>query len=141
VTYQKAQIRAYRAADESHLFTVARSAFGEGEAWSDGRTLAVLERDTVFVAELAGRPAGYVAVEHADDAVRILHLLVDPVHEGEGVGHQLIDYAEGFAIAERARRLEVVVESDNVRAHDFYRRRGFTPGASDDLLELVLPFE
>ena len=39
---------------------------------------------------------------------------------------QLLEYAEGFAIAERAARLQVVVEEDNRRALDFYRSVGAT---------------
>jgi len=138
VTYRKATIRPYRAEDESLLFSLARASFGERPAWSDAGTLTALESDTVFVAELDGEPAGYVALEREGDAVRIEQLLVSPRHEGEGVGRQLVDYAEGYAIAAGAARLQVVVEEDNVRARDFYRRRGFA-AAGGTLLELTLP--
>src|SRR5207302_5752869 len=106
--------------------------------WDDGRTLTALETDVVFVAESAGGVAGYVALEREDDAVRIAQLLVAPVHEGEGIGRQLLEYAEGYAISEGALRLEVVVEGDNRRALAFYRGRGFVP-VEGDLLALVLP--
>lgn len=138
MTYRKAAIRPYRSEDESVLFSLARESFGERSAWSDSQTLVALETDTVFVAELGGTPAGYVAVEREGEAVRIEQLFVSPHHEGEGVGRQLLEYAEGFAIAERAARLQVVVEGDNSRALDFYRGRGFVP-AGDDLFELILP--
>ncbi len=136
--YRKATIRAYREEDESLLFSLARGVFGERSTWSDSRTLTALETDTVFVAELEGGPGGYVALEREGDAFRIEQLLVSPVHEGEGVGRQLLEYAEGYAIAEGAARLQVVVEADNRRALDFYRGRGFVP-AGDDLYELTLP--
>jgi ribosomal protein S18 acetylase RimI-like enzyme len=138
VTYRKTIIRSCRAEDESLLFTLARSSFGEHTTWDDGRTLAVLETDTVFVAELDGRPAGYVALEAEGDAVRIEQLFVSPEHEGEGVGRQLLEYAEGFAISRGARILQVVVEGDNRRALSFYCGRGFTE-ASAGLFQLVLP--
>jgi ribosomal protein S18 acetylase RimI-like enzyme len=138
VSYRKAAIRPYRAEDESLLFTLARESFGTRPAWSDTETLAALETDTVFVAELEGAPAGYVAVEAVADALRIDQLFVSELHEGEGVGRQLLEYAEGFAISEGAARLEVVVEGDNRRAFDFYRGRGFVQ-AGEDLLELTLP--
>lgn len=138
MTYRKATIRPYRTEDESLLFTLARGVFGERSTWDDRRTLTTLATDTVFVAELAGEPAGYVALERERDAIRIEQLLVSPAHEGEGVGRQLLEYAEGFAIAEGALRLQVVVESDNRRALAFYRGRGFA-AAGADLLELVLP--
>lgn len=131
-------IRPYRAEDESRLFSLARESFGNRETWSDRTALTRLEHDTVFVADLEGDHAGYVALRREGDAVRIEQLLVSPRHEHEGVGRQLVEYVEGFAISEGAARLQIVVESDNRRALDFYARRSFMRTA-DDLLELVLP--
>ena len=131
--YRKVEIRPFREEDEAVLFGLASLDRG-----ADSRTIAVLERETVFVAELEGSPAGYVALTRVDDAVRIDQLFVSPEHEAEGVGRQLLEWAEGYAISERAARLEVVVESENRRALDFYRRRGFTE-AGENLLELRLP--
>jgi ribosomal protein S18 acetylase RimI-like enzyme len=138
VAYTKAVIRSYRSEDESLLFSLARGVFGDRSSWDDGRTLTALETDTVFVAEIEGAPAGYVALEPAGSAVRIEQLFVSPVHEGEGVGRQLLEYAEGYAISTQAQVLEVVVEADNRRARDFYQGRGFQP-AGGDVLQLVLP--
>ena len=130
--YRKTEIRPFREEDEAVLFGLASLDRG-----ADARTIAVLERETVFV-ELEGSPAGYVALTRADDAVRIDQLFVSPEHEAEGVGRQLLEWAEGYAISERAARLEVVVESENRRALDFYRGRGFAK-AGENLLELRLP--
>lgn len=138
MTYRRAAIRSFRPEDESLLFSLARESFGGRSSWSDTQTLVALETDTVFVAELDEGAAGYVALERAGDTVRIEQLFVSLLHEGEGVGRQLLEYAEGFAIANGAERLEVVVEQDNLRALDFYRGRGFTP-AGDDLHALILP--
>ena len=133
--YRKVTMRPFRVEDEGLLFGVAKFAFAECD---DRRTLATLERDTVFVAELAGEPAGYVAIEESDRALRIEQLCVHPAHEEEGIGRQLLEWAEGYAISAGARRLEVVVEQGNERADSFYRGRGFVHVAPD-LLELVLP--
>ena len=46
--------------------------------------------------------------------------------------------AEGYAIAEHARVLCIVVEPDNWRARAFYGRLGFVP-VQTELVELVLP--
>jgi ribosomal protein S18 acetylase RimI-like enzyme len=135
VPYRKVTMRPLRHEDEGLLFGVAKLAFGEQD---DGRTLATLERGTVFVAELGGEPAGYVALEESGEALRIEQLCVHPAHEAEGIGGQLLDWAEGYAISAGAPRLEVVVEVGNDRADSFYRRRGFA-SAGPDLLELVLP--
>jgi ribosomal protein S18 acetylase RimI-like enzyme len=120
------------------LFGVAQRSFGQRGGWDEARTASVLSSETVFVAEIDGEPAGYVALEPGDDAVRIDQLLVSPEHEGEGVGHQLVEWAEGYAIARRARALRIVVEDDNARALDFYRRAGFV-AVGGGLLELMLP--
>ena len=133
MTYRKADIRPFREADEAVLFGLANLDRG-----ADARTLAVLERETVFVAELEGSPAGYVALQRAERAVRVDQLFVSPEHEAEGIGRQLLEFAEGYAIWEGAEALQVVVESGNERAHAFYRSRGFT-AAGKDLLELLLP--
>jgi ribosomal protein S18 acetylase RimI-like enzyme len=131
--YRKAEIRSVREEDEAVLFGLASLDRG-----ADSRTIAVLERETVFVAEVEGSPAGYVALTRAEDAMRIDQLFVSPEHEAEGIGRQLLEWAEGYAISERATRLQVVVEAENRRALDFYRGRGFTE-AGQNLLELHLP--
>jgi ribosomal protein S18 acetylase RimI-like enzyme len=136
--YRKVAIRGYRREDEAALFGLARRSFGERGGWSDERTLGVLESETVFVAEIDDVPAGYVALGPADDVVRIDQLLVSPGHEGEGVGHQLVEWAEGYAISRRARALRIVVEEDNAVALDFYRRAGFVAVEPGEL-ELILP--
>jgi GNAT superfamily N-acetyltransferase len=133
LTYRKADIRPYKEEDEAVLFGMANLDRG-----ADARTLAVLERETVFVAEVEGSPAGYVALELAERAVRVDQLFVSPDHEAEGIGRQLLEFAEGYAIWKEAEALQVVVEAGNERALDFYRGRGFTP-AGEDLLELLLP--
>jgi len=136
--YRKATIRPYRPEDESLLFLLAREAFGDQAAWSDEAALGATGTDTVFVAELDGEPAGYVALVQEARTLRIEHLLVSPRHEHEGVGRQLLDYAEGYAISCRATALQVVVEATNRRALDLYRRRGFV-AIGADVYELSLP--
>jgi GNAT superfamily N-acetyltransferase len=133
VPYRKAEIRPYQDEDEALLFGLASIDRG-----ADERTLEVLERETVFVAEIEGAPAGYVALELSDVAVRVDQLFVSPEHEAEGVGRQLLEFAEGYAIWQGAVRLQVVVARGDERAVTFYRARGFRE-AGDDLLELVLP--
>ncbi len=132
--YRKAHIRPSRPEDEALLFGLANIDRG-----ADERTLDVLERETVFVAEVEGAAAGYVALEESDESrVRVDQLFVSPDHEAEGVGRQLLEYAEGYAIWRGARTLRVVVSEGDRRAISFYRERGFVP-AGEDVLELVLP--
>jgi GNAT superfamily N-acetyltransferase len=126
-------VRPYRSEDEALLFGLARLDRG-----ADERTLGVLERETVFVAEIDGVPAGYVALDHQESAVRVDQLFVSPEHEAQGVGRRLLEFAEGYAISVEASVLQVVVHDDDSRAVEFYRGRGFVP-AGEELLELVLP--
>jgi ribosomal protein S18 acetylase RimI-like enzyme len=125
--------------DLAQLFAFARSAFAGLAGWSDERVFEVMTGDLVFVAREGGSPAGYVALrDETDDAMYIDQLFVVPGHEQRGVGRRLLAYAEGYAIAERARALRIVVEEANWPARGFYRRSGFVP-VEAELFELVLP--
>jgi ribosomal protein S18 acetylase RimI-like enzyme len=126
-------------ADLRPLFGLAKSAFGDLPGWDDGRVVDVLTRDVVFVAREGGLLAGYVALSHdTGGAVVVDQLFVAPGHERHGVGRRLLECAEGYAIAEQAGTLRIVVEQANGAARSFYRRRGFVP-VDDELFELVLP--
>jgi ribosomal protein S18 acetylase RimI-like enzyme len=126
-------------AELHELFSLARAAFSDEPRWNDGRVLDVLLSDVVFVAHERAQPAGYVALRSEEDAAFLIEqVLVVPGHERRGVGHRLLEHAEGYAISERAPALRIIVERDNRPARSFYRRSGFVP-VQDELFELVLP--
>ena len=126
-------------AEVPHLFGLAKSVFVDAPGWSDAHVLKALARDLLFLAEEEGEPAGYVALRHEPDGAFVVEqLFVVPGHERRGVGHRLLDYVEGYAIAERARALRIVVEQDNVPARDFYQRAGFVP-VDTEIFERSLP--
>ena len=126
-------------ADVPQLFALAKVAFAGLPGWSDERVLEVLRRDVVFVAHERGLPAGYVALRREGDGpIVVEQLLVAPGHERRGIGHRLLAHAEGYAIAERARSLQIVVEEGNEKARSFYQRSGFVP-VEPELFELILP--
>jgi ribosomal protein S18 acetylase RimI-like enzyme len=125
--------------DIEQLFALAKTAFAELPGWSDRRVLDALQGDIVFVALEDGLPAGYVALRaDSGDTFIVEQLFVAPGHERRGIGHRLLAHAEGYAIAERAARLQIVVEEDNWPARSFYRRSGFVP-VERERFELVLP--
>jgi ribosomal protein S18 acetylase RimI-like enzyme len=126
------------AGELGELFTLAKASFGGEPGWDDARAVSALERDTLFVARVGESVAGYVALRSLGEATRIDQLFVAPHHEGQGVGHRLLAHAEGYAISTGAGALEIVVEDDNDRAADFYRRSGFTR-AGGQLYTLRLP--
>jgi ribosomal protein S18 acetylase RimI-like enzyme len=126
-------------ADLPLLFGLAKGAFVDLPGWSDERVLEVLRRDVTFVAREQGQPAGYVSLRLKENgAIVIEQLFVALGHERRGSGRRLLAHAEGYAIAERAQSLQIVVEEGNQRARSFYRRSGFVP-VEPELLELVLP--
>ena len=136
--YRKAAIRPYRPEDEPVLFGRARMSLGSSPSWRDDRTLEVLESDTVFVAEVDGRPAGFVAVEEGPKTLRIDELFVVPEHGDESIEWQLLEYAEGYAISCDSHRLQAVVEGDEPSSEEPFRRYGFAP-KDEGVLELALP--
>src|SRR2546422_1055982 len=108
-------------ADLPLLFGLAKGTFASLPGWSDERVLGVLRRDLIFVAREEGRPAGYVALRREEGgAIVVEQLFVAPGHERRGIGDRLLAYAEGYAIAERAPSLHVVVEQSNQVARRFY---------------------
>lgn len=121
------------------MFALARGAFAGLPGWSDEQVLEVLRRDVIFVALEHGQHAGYVALRRQEDGpILVEQLFVAPGHERRGIGHRLLAYAEGYAIAERARSLQIVVEESNEKARNFYRRSGFV-SIEPELFELILP--
>jgi GNAT superfamily N-acetyltransferase len=121
------------------LFGIAKAVFADEPHWNDGRVLDALLRDVVFAAHERARPAGYLALRAEGDVPFLIEqVLVAPGHERRGVGHRLLEHAEGYAISEHASALQIVVERDNNPARSFYLRSGYVP-IEDELFELVLP--
>src|SRR5215207_9661161 len=129
--YRKAAIRPYKPEDSPVLFGRAQMSLGSSSRWRDDRTLEVLEVD--------GAPAGFVAVDEGPETLRIDELFVVPEHEDESVEWQLLEYAEGYAIANDSSRIEAVVDGDEETALAPFRRYGFAPSSSAGRLELTLP--
>ena len=128
-----------RESELGRLFGLAKTVFADASGWNDSRVLEALERDIVFVAHDQNEVAGYVALFVPDrDHIIAEQVFVAPGHEHRGIGHRLLAHAEGYAIAEYARTLGIVVESDNWRARAFYGRLGFV-SVQPELVELVLP--
>ena len=76
---------------------------------------------SLHVAELAGRIAGFLHVE--GDFVRSLH--VDPADAGKGCGRALMAYAEKLVSAAGIKTVRVDTETFNTPALAFYQRIGY----------------
>lgn len=111
-----------------------------GESMADGYLRHVLsecgrEDGRLFVAELAGDLAGFVAVmarkpsdeldEEPYTYAYIHDLVVLEEYRGEGLGRALLDAASAFAAREGARLLRLHVLAANEGAVGLYRAAGF----------------
>jgi ribosomal protein S18 acetylase RimI-like enzyme len=132
------EIAPLRDDEVGRLFGLAKSCFESAAGWSDRRVLEALSRDVVFVAHEGDELAGYIALRRHDERMVVEQVLVAPGHEQRGIAHRMLEHAEGYAIAARARSLDIVVEADNWRARSFYRRLGYVP-VQAEVLELTLP--
>jgi GNAT superfamily N-acetyltransferase len=129
-------IREGHAADGPALRRLVAETIGEPDAAVDP-VVPGPSGDIVFVAELAGHPAGYAAVR-VDGAVLLVdRVVVAPADRGRAVGNRLVDWLEGYGIARGLRRVRIAVEPGNRRAHEFYGRRGYATCA--DAVERDLP--
>jgi GNAT superfamily N-acetyltransferase len=88
----------------------------EVRAWMSGMLLPNAE---VWVAEIAGRAVGYLAL--VGDSLD--HLYVGPAHQGRGVGSLLLAKAQAL----RPAGLRLFAFQRNHRARAFYEARGFAP--------------
>jgi GNAT superfamily N-acetyltransferase len=81
--------------------------------------------DIVFVAEVSGHPAGFLASREAGQALVVDRMVVPPADQGRRVGHALLDWAEGYGCSRGLRRVAVVAAGADEKARDFYHRRGY----------------
>jgi GNAT superfamily N-acetyltransferase len=93
--------------------------------------------EVVFVAELAGHPAGYAAARVEGRMLVVDRVMVAPADRGRHVGHRLLDWLEGYGVSRGLERVRIAVEGGNRAAEDFYARRGYAECA--DGVERDLP--
>ena len=141
----KCSVRDVSAADRGMLVLLAEETLhpladgsGHPERYHTTELLELLERADVFVAEAEGKMAGFVAVEAEDDALALRCVCVSPAFEARGVANQLVDWAEGVAIARRLRRLTAFVPAGDHPSLRLYRGHDFVPAAAPEQPEMVL---
>lgn len=113
-------VRPYRDGDEAALRRLA----GEASAGAEV-ALPPPDRDVVFVAEVEGHAAGYMAVREDGRALVVDRMVVAPADQGRHVGHRLLDWAEGYGSSRGMERVCIPAAGSDRRARDFYARRGF----------------
>ncbi len=91
--------------------------------------LAASERETIFVADCAGKLVGYLAVRggrfrrERHRATLVIGVL--QAFSGRGIGTQLFQAMEPWARQHSFRRLELTVMAHNQAAIALYRKQGF----------------
>jgi len=126
-------------ADLDALLALARAFHAEdGHALSQagaGALAAVAGGEPLarcWLVRRAGRAVGYVvlslgfSIEHGGRDGFIDDLYLVPAARGMGLGRALLAFAVGEAEKLGIRMLHLEVEPGNDRAHDLYRRNGFT---------------
>lgn len=102
------------------------AAAGHPERYVRARLLEVLTPGDAFVAETPdGGLAGFVAVERREDELAVRCICVQPACEGRGVANQLLDWAEGMAVAEHLSRVTAIVPASDAPSLHLYRGHGF----------------
>ena len=74
------------------------------------------------VAVADGRPIGHVTIS----GHRLVHLFVDPVHHGTGLGRRLVALGEAMIAARGHADLELHARVENRRAIAFYEHAGWS---------------
>jgi ribosomal protein S18 acetylase RimI-like enzyme len=89
------------------------------------------DKKRIWIAFSEGKPIGLVWIQPGFHPVTetpdflVLNLAVDPAHQGQGVGRQLMTHARTYAEARGVRRLRLFVASDNASALGLYEKLGF----------------
>jgi N-acetylglutamate synthase-like GNAT family acetyltransferase len=125
-------VRPFRESDSPALKRLA------GEASTTNELVpAAPNRDVVFVAEVEGHPAGYMALREDGRALVVDQIVVAPADQGRHVGHRLLDWAEGYGTSRGMELVRIPASGSDRRARDFFARRGYV--AADGALVRDIP--
>lgn len=79
----------------------------------------------VWVVEAGGQLAAVLVLHERDDHVEIENLAVDPVHQGTGIGTELLRFAEERGRANGAREARLYTNEKMTENLAYYPRRGY----------------
>jgi ribosomal protein S18 acetylase RimI-like enzyme len=116
----------------AQLFSIEQDFVPDAE--KQGRGLALLLAQAgahVLVAELDGRVVGMITLQTLISTAEgapvglVEDLVVAETHRGKGIGRQLLQTLESRTRDTGSTRLQLLADSDNTPALDFYTRRGW----------------
>ena len=76
-------------------------------------------------AEADGRVVGFASLEPRPGAAHLAYLFVDPSHQGQGIGAQLLERAMAEASRRGYKRATLATAAGNQGARRFYERAGW----------------
>lgn len=98
--------------------------------------LALEINDINFAAHRDGKLVGCVVLSPLDTAdVKLCRMAVDPSHEGQGIGMQIVAFAEAWASTHGFKRAILHARETAVR---FYERAGYT-ASGQSFMEVTIP--
>ena len=98
------------------------------DAWTELSLINTLHYrpDTSFVAELDGKPAGYLFFMAAADEGELLRIGVSLDHRRQGVGQILMDCMDHYVLENGIYAVWLEVRESNEAARSLYEKSGFT---------------
>ncbi|GHE99076.1 N-acetyltransferase GCN5 [Aliiroseovarius zhejiangensis] len=126
------------------LASLHAAAFADQRPWSAAEMQSLLSTPHVFV---AGFDQGFVMGRTILDEAELLTIAVDPDHQGQGIGRQLLSAFEDQARARGAIRAFLEVAEDNTTARALYgsagwaesgRRVGYYARQTGDSVDAIL---
>lgn len=94
------------------------------------------EQEETLIVDLGGAAVGSLRVSRDDDTASVYGFVVDPDHQCQGIGRDVLRRVCWQARAEGAARVHLEVAVDNDRALDLYTSLGFAPVAVEDYYTL-----
>lgn len=122
-------IRPLAAADIEPVMLLA-AATPEAPHWEQPVYRAFLKSQTepprrIFIAEVSGDQAGFVAGQVILDTCELESIVVAPRYRRAGVGSALLAALTAWAWESHGLKIQLEVRSANLSAISFYERRGF----------------
>ncbi len=99
---------------------------GERSSVNDVKALIKSPEAHLFVAEINGSIVACICLEEKENQVYLGTFAVNPAFQNQGVGDEILRFAEAYAINQLgSKRLIMVVISQREELISFYERRGY----------------
>ena len=108
--------------------------------WDDS-----FDKESILVAEVDRKTVGTLEISKAYKArfgffAVLRRFVVDPEYRGKGVGRQLMSFALEEAKRMGCSAIELSVDPENIRPHDFYKTLGFHDDRTETIMVKILDY-